>query len=229
MTTSWQNRRRIGTFAWVMAWAGLVLGQLHALARHLTEDGKSDLDLAMTRFWAEPAGRALRPLLDWADPDTVYLTYGKVWFPIALAFTMCAFVVHSLRQPAGFEKWAWRTALTGYVLITVATLLSYWTQWTGYNAMFDISLALDIPGLLLTLIGSTMLGIAWLRRGSGLRLPAWLLVISIPFGLVITEITSLGNVLIPTMLAFAVIGRRLAQDPSYAERVASPARAEQTV
>ena len=108
-------RRRIGTFAWVMAWVGLVVGQLHALARHRTVDGKGDLDLWATRVWAEPAGRALRPLLDWGSPDLVYVTYGKIWLPVFVAFTWCAFVVHHDRRPVGFEKWAWRIALTGYV------------------------------------------------------------------------------------------------------------------
>jgi hypothetical protein len=40
-------------------------------------------------------------LLTRADPDLVYLTYGKIWLPVFAAFTLCAFVVHQLRRPAG--------------------------------------------------------------------------------------------------------------------------------
>ena len=55
------TQRAVGRFAWVMAWVGLVVGQLHALARHATVDGKEDLELAWTAFWAEPAARPQRP------------------------------------------------------------------------------------------------------------------------------------------------------------------------
>ncbi len=99
---------RIGRFAWVMAWVGLVGGQLHALSRFATADGNEDLELPLTAAWAEPAADALSPLLGWADPDVVYVTYGKIWFPVFLAFTLCAFAVYRRRQPVGFEKWAWR-------------------------------------------------------------------------------------------------------------------------
>ena len=88
---------RIGRFAWVMAWVGLVVGQLHALSRFATADGKEDLELPWTAAWAEPAADVFAPLLDWADPDLVYVTYGKIWFPVFVAFTLCAFVVYRRR------------------------------------------------------------------------------------------------------------------------------------
>ncbi len=95
------HERQIGRFAWVMAWVGLVVGQLHALARFRTADGKEDLDdYPLTAAWAEPADDLLSPLLDWADPDMVYVTYGKIWLPVFLAFTLCALVVYRRRRPA---------------------------------------------------------------------------------------------------------------------------------
>ena len=49
---------------------------------------------------------------------------------------------------------------------TVAVLVSYWTQWTHTTSLLDPAfLFLDIPGLLLTVLGSTILGITLLRRG----------------------------------------------------------------
>ena len=33
--------------------------------------------------------------------DTVYLTYGKLWLPILLVATTCAFVVRGFRTPTG--------------------------------------------------------------------------------------------------------------------------------
>jgi hypothetical protein len=162
--------------------------------------------------WAAPAGRALRPLLDWGSPDLVYVTYGKIWLPVFVAFTLCAFVVHRRRRPVGFEKWAWRVALTGYVWACLSVFGDYWTQWTGsYNALFEPSFVIGLPGLLVTLIGSTLLGIALLHNGFRPRASAWLLAVSIPFAVLITQVTSMGSVALPMMFAFGLAGRRLAR------------------
>ena len=111
---------RIGQFAWVMAWVGLAVRQLHALARHATTDGKEDLQQQLPAAWAEPAADLLQPLLDWGHPDIVYITYGKIWFPVFLAFILCAYVVYLRRLPVGFEKGAWRSAIAAYTLATGA-------------------------------------------------------------------------------------------------------------
>jgi len=213
MFESAETQRRIGRFAWVMAWVGLVVGQLHALARHNTADGREDLHSALTRAWSDPARAALRPLLDWGDPDLVYVTYGKIWLPVFVAFTLCAFVVRRRRQPAGFEKWAWRIALTGYVWACVAVLGDYWTQWTGTpNALLDLSFLVGIPGLLLTLVGSTLLGIALLRNGIQPRSAAWLLTLTIPVAMVALQVTSMGSAALAVMFGFGILGRRIAAE-----------------
>jgi hypothetical protein len=213
MFESAETQRRIGRFAWVMAWAGLVVGQLHALARHNTADGREDLHSALTRAWSDPARAALRPLLDWGDPDLVYVTYGKIWLPVFVAFTLCAFVVRRRRQPAGFEKWAWRIALTGYVWACVSVLGDYWTQWTGTpNALLDLSFLIGLPGLLLTLVGSTLLGIALLRNGLQPRGAAWLLTSTIPVAVVALQVTSMGSAALAVMFGFGILGRRIAAE-----------------
>jgi hypothetical protein len=207
------DARVIGRLAWVMAWVGLVVGQFHAMARHNTADGKQDLHVWTTRVWSDPAREFFKPLLDWANPDAVYLTYGKIWLPVFVAFTLCAFVVRRTRQPVGFEKWAWRLALTGYVLACVGVFCDYWTQWSTYNAFFDIAFLLTLPGLLLTLLGSTVLGIALLRRGFVPRSSAWLLALTFPLAVGILTVTSMGSAALPVMFAFGIAGRRIAAVP----------------
>ena len=108
------HERQIGRWAWVMAWVGLVVGQLHALARFSVPEHAEDItDYPLTAAWAEPAMDVFSPLLTWGDPDLVYVTYGKIWFPVFVAFTLCAAVVHRRRGPRGFEKWAWRAGDRG--------------------------------------------------------------------------------------------------------------------
>ena len=68
-----------GRCAWVAAWVGLVVGQLHALSRFPTAEGAEDLALPATAASAVPAAEALSPVLGWGDADLVYVTYGKIW------------------------------------------------------------------------------------------------------------------------------------------------------
>jgi hypothetical protein len=217
-----RHRVTIGRFAWWMAWVGLVGGQLHALSRFATEDGKEDLEFPLTAAWAVPAADLLQPLLSWSDPVEVYLSYGKLWLFVFIGFTLCAFVVHRSRQPRGFERWAWRIALTGYVIATLGVFGDYWTQWgSDYNWFLDIAFGITVFGLLVTLLASTLLGISLLRNGFRPRLAAWLLVLAIPWTFAVLQVTSLGSVVLTVAFGFGVIGRQLARDAK-TERVTVP-------
>jgi len=207
------NEQRIGRLAWVMAWVGLVVGQFHAMARHNTVDGKEDLQMWTTRVWSDPGREIFKPLLDWSNPDAVYLAYGKIWFPVFAAFTACAFVLYRRRRPVGFEKFAWRFALVAYTWASVAVLVTYWTQWTHTTELLDLAfLFLDIPGVLLCWIGSTMLGITLIRRGFVPRVSAWLLALAIPISFVLELFTSMGSGALPEMFAFGIAGHQLSRN-----------------
>lgn len=216
-----RTQRRIGTFAWVMAWVGLVVGQLHALARHNTADGEGDLKLPLTRVWSDPARRALRPLLDWADPDTVYLTYGKIWLPVFVAFTLCAYVVYRRRNAGGAERRIWQITLAGYLLACVGVFLDYYTQWTGYlpNVVGAAFFGVTLIALLVTLLGSTVLGIVLLRKGFRPLASAWLLALTIPIAIGVLQFTSMGSAALPIMFAFGLVGRRVSGVSSYTQIV----------
>lgn len=205
--------RLVGQLAWVMAWVGLVVGQLHAMARFSVPEHAEDVtDYPLTAAWAEPAMDLFSPLLTWGDPDLVYVTYGKIWFPVFLAFTLCAVVVYRRRMPAGFEKWAWRTAITVYAVACLGVLLDYWTQWTGdYNVLFLIGTWVTFPALGLTLLTSTVLGVTLLVKRFRPVLPALILALMIPLAIGITQVTSLGSAALPVMFAFGILGRRVAR------------------
>jgi hypothetical protein len=204
--------RVIGRLAWAAAWVGLVVGQLHALARHRTDDGKGDLDLATTRFWAEPAGRLARPLLDWGSPDFVYVTYGKLWLPLFLAFTACAFVCYRQRRLAGKERWAWRAVLFSYCGACVSVAAEYWLQWgSKTNDLLDAVFLVTLPFVLLTVLSSTALGVVLLVKRFQPRTPAVLLALTLPGLFVISMFTSLGNITLPILFAFGILGRRIAR------------------
>lgn len=200
--------RLVAQLSLASAVAAVGLGVLHALSRYRTEDGASDLDLATTRVWAEPADDLLGPLLGWADPDLVYVTYGKLWLPVFVLFTAAAFLAHRRRAPRGFEKWVWRVVLAGYVGACVSVFGEYWTQWTAEpNALLDIVFLASIPFVLVTMLGSTVLGVTLLVKGYRPRSTAALLALAVPGLLVIPMFVSLGSIALPIAFAWALAAR----------------------
>jgi hypothetical protein len=206
---------RVVRITWVMAWFGLVAGQLHAMARHATPEGMHDFDSApLTRAWSVPVSHALSPLLTWSDdPYTVYRTYGLLWIPVYAAYTTCAFVMRSHRRPRRLEAWGWRLLLTSYVVMTLSIVGDYATPWT------DLSFAvLGIPSAVLGLVGAPVLGIALLRQGFRPRVLPWVLVLQLPLMFAITQVTSLGSAGLPEAFAWAYAGSRMLRTSTVPDR-----------
>lgn len=199
--------RRISQTAWVMAAVGTVVGQVHALARaqaHPADFAESPL----ARAWGVPATRTLRPLLDWSDPWTVYVTYGKVWFPVCLAFTAAAYLVYRRRRPAGAERRLWQIALAAYGVMTVSVFGDYFTPW------MDQMFILGVAAMLVIGLGGIALGIVMLRNGFRPRITPILLVAFIPFMLAVTTVTSLGSALLPLMWGWAIAAQAVVARPA---------------
>lgn len=189
--------RGISRFAWVMATAGTVVGQVHALARAQAHPGDFE-ESPLARAWGEPAIRALKPLLDWGDPWTVYVTYGKIWLPVCLALTAAAYLVYRRRNPKGAERRLWQITLAAYAAMTLSVFGDYFTPWM--DQMFIIGIA----AMLVIGFGGIALGIVMLRNGFRPRITAILLMIFFPFMFVITTVTSLGSALLPLMWGWAI-------------------------
>lgn len=187
----------ISRTAWVMAAVGTVVGQVHALARAQAHP-HDFVEAPLAAAWGVPATRALRPLLDWSDPWTVCVTYGKVWFPVCLAFTAAAYLVYRRRRPAGAERRLWQLALLGYAVMTVSVFGDYFTPW------MDQMFVLGIAAMLVIGLGGIPLGVVLLRRGFRPRVTPILLVAFIPFMVAVTTVTSLGSALLPLMWGWAL-------------------------
>jgi hypothetical protein len=189
--------RGISVFAWVMAAAGTVVGQLHALARFAAHPGDL-VESPLTRAWAVPATEALRALLDWSDPWTVYIGYGKIWTPVCLAFTAAAYLVYRRRRAKGAERRLWQVTLTAYAVLTLSLFGDYFTPWM--EQMFIVGIgAMTVIG-----ISGIALGIMMLRKGFRPRTTPILLMSFIPFMVAVTSVTSLGSALLPLMWGWAI-------------------------
>ncbi|WP_353808360.1 hypothetical protein [Agromyces sp. SYSU T00194] len=204
--------RLIATLAWVLAAFGTVAGQLHAVSRAAAHP--EDLASPLLAAWVVPAMDALRPLLDWGDPVLVYWTYGKIWLPVCLAFLAAAVLVYRARRPIGAERVLWRVQLGAYGLLTVALTGDYYTPWTDVFFLVGLAAALVIG------LGGAALGVVLLRRGFRPRTTAWLLIAFLPGFFVITELTSMGSVMLPLMWGWALAAESVARRSRASARAA---------
>ena len=76
-----------------------------------------------------------------------------------------------------------------------------------------------MPGLLLMLLSSTVLGVTLLAKRFRPGLPAVLLALMIPFAFAILQVTSMGSAALPVMFAFGILGRRIARAEGAAARL----------
>ena len=201
----------LGTYAVVAAGVAAVTSPLLALAWFATGDGAETAAAGTVSAWAEPATSALGPLLTFAEPDAVYATYTLVMAIALPAIPLAALAARSQRASTGTgpERWGWRMALTGYAVLAaslaVAALLVIVSADTLANVTF---LAGMVPGMLLSLIGSTVLGLALLASRFRPRPAAWLLALAVPLWLVggfVLGHNSLG--LLPLFVAWALVAR----------------------
>lgn len=208
-----QTARYTGIYATAAAVAWLVFAPLLALAYFATPGGAEELTISTVAAWAEPARNLLEPLLTFADPGRVYATYLQALALLFPAVVLSAVVARRQRPTRGTraERWGWRIAVAGYLLagaalLVVAVLL---VALPPANPVVDaVFLAGMVPGMLLSLIGSTVLGIALLRAGHRPRLTGWLLAFAFPLGLIGSTVlghNSLG--MLPLGLAWAATAR----------------------
>ena len=178
---------------------GILYFPLHSLAYFATEDGTEG-----PVKWADRGRDLLEPLLDWGSADTVYRTFGKVSVVVVLGFVLGLVALWLSRRGIAqrLEGWAFRIALVGYPLLLLGTVVEYWTPYLDFGFI-----AFSAPGLLLALIGSTLLGIAFLRQNAVARAGSWLLALSIPLVLGMTALVGhLSGGLLPLDLAWTVLG-----------------------
>lgn len=207
-------RRWIGLYAAAAALIAVLLSPLLALSYFATEGGRAELETGTVAAWAEPGRDLAGGLLTWASPDRVYATYWQIFALLIPAMFLCAHAARARRSSRGrTELWGWRVALTGYALEKVgflAVFVALFVVHVESTAVDVIFLGLGIPGLLVSAVGSTLLGIGLVRGAYRPRLTAWLLALAFPSLLVVPAF--LGNLslgLVPFLVAWGATGVQL--------------------
>ncbi|MGI8876786.1 MAG: hypothetical protein ACR2KP_21160, partial [Egibacteraceae bacterium] len=209
-----QHRRTIGLYAMIAAIAAILIEPLLAVAYFDTVEGIEQLGIGTVAAWAVPAREVFGGLVTWASADRVYATYSLVLALLFPAVFLVALATRAQRAEPGkrAERVGWRIALTGYGLfgsgvLLVAVLL---IPSSVPDGLADIGfVALMIPGMLLSMIGSTILGIVFLRSGHQPRMTGWLLAFSLPLLIVGSGVLGHnGFGILPLMVAWAATARR---------------------
>jgi hypothetical protein len=223
-------RRLTGLYATVAAIAAVALSPLLALSYLATAEGAEELEIGTVSAWAEPARDLTGGLLTWASPDRVYSTYVQTFALLFPAVLLCARALYARRSStARTERWGWRIAYVGYALGSVGLVAASFALIPGdsdSDVLNLVFLALMLPGMLVSVVGSTVLGIALLGDGYRPRLTSWLLALSFPSMAVVPAVlghNSLG--MLPVMVAWGATGLQLsrASDRTRAHRPAPTA------
>ncbi|CAN5590885.1 hypothetical protein BH23ACT7_BH23ACT7_08860 [soil metagenome] len=208
-----RHRSTIGLYAIVAAATGVLIEPLLAVAYFDTVGGAEQLDVPTVAAWAVPARELFGGLVTWASADVVYNTYTLIMalmFPAVIAVALATRAQRpELRKRS--ERVGWRIALTGYGLFGAGVLLvAVMVISAAPDALVDAGfMALMIPGMLLSMIGSTILGIVFLRTGHQPRLTGWLLACSLPLLIVGSAVVGHnGFGILPLMIAWAATGSR---------------------
>lgn len=217
MSSKWT--RRGGLAAMLGGIVGILYAPFYALAYFATPDGAESLEAPWVAAWAGAIRPILEPLLTFAPPEAVYLTYGKCFSLMVLGWMAGLLALHARQaESAGrLEKWGFRVAFSGTVLGTVGGIGAYWIGTFWWTAVDFSFLAFMVPTLLLVSIGFPLFGIGTLRAKTASQLGAWLLIVGGLPGMILLNI-ALGQLTLALLLinlAWVVLGYSL-----YSEKIA---------
>ncbi len=212
------NPARAHAYAVVASVVMVVVSPLAALSYFATADGAESLDVATARAWAEPARRLLEPLLSFASPDRVYATYTLILALVLPAMPVAAWTVRRARLTlAGTverrSSWvvaaAWTLFSAGLAVVGVALQLdpSGTSGTSAVNLAFSVAV---LPGLVVAVFGSGVLGVSWLRHGFRPRRAALLVTGALPLwivGSILLGHNSIG--LVPQVVAWTIACSRV--------------------
>ena len=181
-------------------------------------------------------GIVLTPVLTylWITYSDAYLTFGKVYFLVYLGCIAGLMGLNARRKASSerpeTEGLSIGMTLVGLVIALVANILDYWGDLFGgepnaggeFNDVQAGGFLLEILGLLILLLGSTNLGVTYLRANVPPRWFAWLLVLTGPGGILLSALHIPSGTMLLCCLAWTLMGYALlSQKTAATERVAT--------
>lgn len=202
--------KQTGGIAVIGAVIGVGVSILLNAAYSSTPDG---VDLTVPS-WEHGLKQFAAPLLTFAPAVETYHFYGRLVFPVIVAFIVGLYGLYKGKLAAssekipGLQKWGYRIALTGLVLNLFGNLSDYWVN-AGETINFLAFLAGTFLGFALVLIGTLLFGISGLRNASLPKPAAWALILWFPVSMALL-VAGMQNLpatpVLALSLAWIVIG-----------------------
>jgi hypothetical protein len=135
--------------------------------------------LGIAKYWTPTAADLLHPILFFADPYVVYHMYDGLWMiPVPCLLAGLVGLFHARPAKGRFERTGFGVTSLGLTMLLIGNGSEAWFSSLDWFGIKDFAfIALTLPGLVLSLVGATILGIGLLRSRSSSRLAAWLLIL----------------------------------------------------
>ena len=220
-----RTTRLAGIYTPLAAVAATLLSPLLALAYFDTAEGAQELEAAASRH-----GRNRRATSSRAGHVGIARACLRdvrpALRPALSAIFLCARAIRA-RRPVTvgrLERWGWRVALFGYGLLSIGLLAAGAALIdssaavegsTAYSVLDAVFIALMLPGMAISVIGSTILGIALLRARFQPWATAAFLTAAFPaLFLLSTLLGHNGLALLPLFFAWGIAGLALRRESS---------------
>jgi hypothetical protein len=201
----------VRTYARISSAVTVALTPLAALSYFATKDGAESYDVATTKAWAGPARDLLDPLLSFGSPDRVYATYTLLLALLLPALPLAAWTVRRARaavagpgerRASAVVASAWTLFAVGLVVVAIA--LQVKPSDTGGASVVNVAFMIAaLPGLVIAVASSLVLGIMLLRAGFVPRWAAIVIMLALPIwflGSAVLGHNSIG--VLPQLLAW---------------------------
>ncbi len=203
--------RSVSRAALAAAIVASVVAPVVAVSYMHTSEGLKYRDDPGIATWVDPSTDLLEPLFDRVGVERTYLLGTQLMSVLWVITILAAITVARRRRLEGRTRTWWSATLAGYVWLgvgliafgVIAGILSP-THTASYVPYF----AGVVPGLLLSLIGSCVLGVGLLRRRDPARAAAWLLALSLPLWVFANLFIHNSIGLLPMMWAWAMAVRQ---------------------
>ena len=125
-------------------------------------------------FWLPALQPILRPLLTFDSSVTVYNLYGRMFEFVYLLILPAVIGLHFVQRNAtgANAHWSFGVLVTGLIVSFIGVAGDYWADGAGWG--------IELVGLLVLLVGTTLFGITALRAACIPPWSAWLLILAGP-------------------------------------------------
>jgi len=136
--------------------------------------GIADLWVSMIEPW-------LAPILTFDSAYTVYHMYDGLWMipvPLLIAGLVALYHAYPVGPWGRLAQAGFRVSALGLTLLLIGNGSEAWFAYVDWFGVHSLAFfAATFPGLILTLVGATLLGLALLRGRAIHPLVAWLLIL----------------------------------------------------